>query len=122
MKKSKLLEKWEKARDDLGLEIVAPFEVELSDKTKVCANFLVKNFGAKNGMLIFTDYAIVRPYHNELSSLGYGFSVLDEPRNAANEIYVCEDFIEMLSDWGWSGDKALKPEWIIDLDENNLPI
>jgi hypothetical protein len=45
--------------------------------------------------------------------LGYGFSTLTEPDRAypfnAEEK---EAFIEMLSEWGWSGDPDEEPEWL----------
>lgn len=99
---------WQVAERDLKLEIVAPFEVTLLSRTILRAEFLVRHFGAKNGMLVFTDYRLVRPYDEELVNLGYGYSVMDRD----NESYVREDFIDVLSDWGWSGDKARKPIWL----------
>jgi hypothetical protein len=114
MTKSKLLSKWEAAREDLGLEIIAPFCLKIGNKVSIQAEFLVKNFGASNGMLVVTDYAMVEGYGKQLSSLGYGFSVLEEPSNKANEAYDREIFIGMLSEWGWSGVESEKPDWIIE--------
>jgi len=111
MSKSKLIAEWEAARDDLGIEIVAPYEVDLGNNIKFRAEVLVKNFGGEKGMLIVTDYNAIEPYAEQLVSLGYGWSVLEEP----TEPYNREIFIHMLSEWEWTGDEARKPHWIQDL-------
>jgi len=112
MAKSKLTAKWEEARDDLGIEIVAPYEVDLKNGIKVRAELLVRTFGARIGTLVFTEIDAVWPHRNELSSLGYGYSVLDEPTDKANELYDRELFIDMLSEWEWTGTEAEKPSWL----------
>jgi hypothetical protein len=112
MNQSKLLKEFETARDDLDIELIAPFELNLGNNTKIRAEFLVKNFGARNGMLIVKDYETVAPYLKPIADLGYGFSVLEEP--SGNSVYDREVFVELLSDWGWSGDKGAKPSWLKD--------
>ena len=112
MSKSKLVEKWEAARDDLGLDIVVPYEVDLGNNVKLQAKLLVRNFGARNGILVFTDMDLVWPHRNELSNLGYGYSVLDEPTDKTNEAYDRDLFIDMLSEWEWTGGEATRPSWI----------
>lgn len=101
---------WKAAEDDLGLEIVAPFEVCLASTQNLVAKFLVKNFGERNGMLVFTDYEAIKPHQEQLHDLGYGFSILESQHE--NEVYTREDFIDLLSEWGWTGDIAMKPKWI----------
>ncbi|ULG94611.1 hypothetical protein FH584_20195 (plasmid) [Leptospira interrogans] len=61
-------------------------------------------------MLIITNYEDVEPYLEKIYEAGYGFSTLSEP--SENEQYSRKDFIELLSDWGWTGDVNLKPEWL----------
>lgn len=112
MDKSKLIEKWEAARDDLGLDIVAPYDAYLKNDTKLRAKLLVKNFGARNGTLVFTDLDLVWPHRDELSKLGYGYSVLDEPTSKTDEAYDRDLFIDMLSEWEWLGDEASRPNWL----------
>lgn len=105
---SDLWPNWQIAQRELKLEIVAPFEVTLPNGTTLEAAFLVRHFGAKNGMLVFTDYRNVGPYDQEIVNLGYGYSVIDGDDGS----YAREDFIDVLCDWGWSGDKARKPKWL----------
>lgn len=61
-------------------------------------------------MLIFNRYDIVAPHVDEIVAMGYGFSVLDEP--TPTEAYSCNDVIDVLKDWGWSGRSSGKPEWL----------
>ena len=109
MTKSKLLREWETARDDLGIEIIAPYEVDLGNNVKIRAEILVRNFGGRNGTLIFTNSDVFWPCRDQLCNLGYGYSVLEEPK----ETYDREIFIEMLSEWEWDGDEAKKPIWLM---------
>jgi hypothetical protein len=109
----KLLEKWKAARDDLNLEIVTPYEVEVGNNLRVHAESLVKYFGGKNGTLIFTNIDAFRPVGEELCDQGYGISVLDEPTSEANELYNRDLFINLLSEWEWTGDDRAKPDWLI---------
>jgi hypothetical protein len=119
MGKSRLVEEWEAARDDLGLEIVAPYDLRITGNVAVRAEVLVRNYGARNGMLIVTDYAVIQPWLKPLEALGYGFSTLEEPTGDGREAYDRGTFIEMLSDWGWSGPEAEKPEWIMAPSDEN---
>jgi hypothetical protein len=106
---TKLLQFWHKAADDLGLEITAPFNLSLSSGCKLEAILLIHQFGGAKGMLIFTNYGDVEPYVNEIVDAGYGFSILDEP--GEHEEYNKEEYIELLTDWGWCGDNDSWPVW-----------
>lgn len=105
-----LIEEWEAARDDLGIEIVAPYVVDLGDGKKLFVPILIKHFGHKQGMLVVSDFQALKPYEHQLWAMGYGMSVLEEPTDP----YDREVMIELLSDWGWTGDPAQKPAWIRD--------
>ena len=107
---SRLLEELQLAKKDLSLDIVIPFNLPLSSGIIIKSQALLKNFGAKNGMLIISKYDQVADHLEELSEKGYGFSVLDEPTE--NEDYKRSEYIEMLKDWGWSGNLESTPEWL----------
>ena len=107
---SKLLQFWQKAASDLGLQITAPFSLILGSGNSLEVILLVHQFGAAKGMLVFTSYDAVAPYINEIVDAGYGFSVLDDPKE--DEDYDKEDFIELLADWGWSGETEAQPDWL----------
>lgn len=105
----KLLYFWQKAATDLDLQIVVPFKFTLATGNHLEPILLVKQFGATNGMLIFGGYDQIASNIDELHSAGYGFCVLEEP--LVNEEYNREDFVEMLKDWGWSGNEE-RPNWL----------
>ncbi|EKO89355.1 hypothetical protein LEP1GSC151_2152 [Leptospira interrogans serovar Grippotyphosa str. LT2186] len=107
---TKLQKIWKDAAENLNLEVEIPFSIILADNLKINVSVLLKNFGAKNGMLIITNYEDIEPYLEKIYEAGYGFSTLSEP--SENEQYLRKDFIELLSDWGWTGDVNLKPEWL----------
>lgn len=77
MSKTRLQHKWEQVQADLGLDIIAPFRLELGDHV-IHAELLVKSFGSQNGMLIVNNYRCVKDHLEQLQKLGFGFSVQDE--------------------------------------------
>ena len=104
-----LLEIWLKASQDLGLRIQAPFRLVMRTGVTVAARLHLSDFGAVNGMLIFTNYSDLRPHAEEVVAAGYGYSTLSEP--SQGEHYDRARFVEMLQDWGWSGPEHLRPGW-----------
>jgi hypothetical protein len=107
---SKVLTVWQQASNDLGLGIVAPFDLRLPSGTQINALFLLKKFGARNGMLIVSNFDEVSQYIDEITQAGYGFSVFEE--RYADETYVRDEFVEVLRDWGWSAPPDLRPAWL----------
>jgi hypothetical protein len=111
-----LIEQWRQAAADLGLAIEAPFLLQLQDG-RIEARLLLRNFGAANGMLIVTDFSVVRPFVDEVDAGGYGFSTLSEPSSRA--AYDRDTFVEMLCDWGWSGPEQERPVWCVVADADS---
>ncbi|WDD97738.1 hypothetical protein [Thalassomonas actiniarum] len=103
----KLLKFWKMTSKELNIEIDIGHSLVLSSGTQIESLFLVKNFGAEKGMLILPKGLDIVSYQDEINQLGYGYSFLSEPFD--NEEYSVEDYAELLDDWGWSGDPALKP-------------
>lgn len=97
---------WQQAATDLGLEIVAPFTVNLADGI-LDVPVLLRNFGGRLGLLLTTDYQQLEPFESEVVDAGYGFAVLSEPM--AGETYSRKDILEVLSDWGWAGSDHERP-------------
>ena len=106
----KLLELWQIAASDLNLQVCAGYVLQLASGSTLEPTLLVKQFGARKGMLVFTNYDEVAPHIDEIFKYGYGFSILDEPRQS--EDYEREEYIELLSDWGWSKSDESKPSWL----------
>ena len=108
---SALLDLWQVAASDLGFVVDGPVTIEVGG-TRMSVPVFVEGFGAVRGMLIVTSYSDVKPHIEALAHAGFGYSVMSEPRQ--NETYDRESFIEMLSDWGWSGSPQERPAWVVD--------
>lgn len=98
------------ACDALGLNADIGFLLILSDGHKIPTVARIPGLGAANGMLVFCSYEQIRAYTDELLQMGYGYSILDEP--LPNEKFDLASYRDMFTDWGWSGEEALKPEWM----------
>lgn len=115
MIKSNLVKEFEIAAKDLGLEIEAPFSLEIEEGIVINIDILLKNFGNREGMLVVNKFEKLSPYANKLVELGYGISTIGEP-DSPDEFHR-NVFIEMLSEWGWCGPENEKPDWVIDRDD-----
>ena len=108
---SLLRQYWKQAGKDLGFEVEAPFQVCLPNAGSITVDLLVKNFGAKNGMLIVTDFNKISDFADYLvNNMGYGYSTLSDYN--VGDPYIQEDLVEVLQDWGWTGDPAKQPSWL----------
>lgn len=113
---SRLIEKfWKRAGVDLGIKIEAPFDLALKDGSVLRFEVLVKDFGAKLGMLITTDHTKIKKSKEELESLEYGYSVMSD--YSTEDSYNLEGFKYMLKDWGWSGNPELAPVWLENVSD-----
>ena len=87
---------WVEVSERLSLSIRLSHEVRLTGKT-LTVPVLLEGYGAENGMLLVTDYALLRDAIDEIVELGYGFSCLDEPSPGPID---WASVLEMLQDWG----------------------
>jgi hypothetical protein len=102
------LETWLlRACDALGLKADLSFTVRMGSSADIRCVARIQNLGAENGMLVVHCYEDVRPYVDQLAKAGYGYSVLDEPRE--DEVFDLDSFQEMFRDWGWSGSEKDRP-------------
>ncbi|MFA6266177.1 MAG: hypothetical protein WC670_10760 [Pseudolabrys sp.] len=101
---------WKRVAEDLAIDVVVPFEVQFSDGSQLKVSALIKDFGAKLGMLVSADFAVLRPYTDKIAQAGYGFS---SNFGASPDEYERANMIEVLKDWGWSGGAdRKKPSWL----------
>jgi hypothetical protein len=107
---SRLGRNWVEVGEALGVEVVTPYAVALPSGNTVNAAALVRLFGSPKGMLIVSNYDVVRLHLQELEQAGYGFSVLDEPSEGTP--LVLQEYVDILSDWGWLGRKTDAPWWL----------
>ena len=96
MKTTPFQREWIEISESLGLSIQLSYEIELGDR-RLTVPVLLEGFGANKGMLLVTDYDLIRDVAEELVNLGYGFSCLSEPWS---EPIDRESVEEMLRDWG----------------------
>jgi len=99
-----------RASEALGLRCETEYVVGLSSGEALESVAYLQDLGAPNGMLILRSGEKALLHAAELSRMGYAFSVLEEPRS--DEIFDLESVIGMFSDWGWSGSKSARPQWM----------
>jgi hypothetical protein len=97
---SKLLEWLELACSALNLDLDINYSIDMNSGQSLVALARIRNIGAKNGMLIISSSNQVAQFVSQLSIMGYGFAVLDEPR--PDEDFNLESFREMFGDWGYT--------------------
>lgn len=107
---SPLVRDWLKAASVLGLKVEAPCMVALPSGATVVADVLVHQFGASKGTLILRRYDDIRQQISELQAVGFGFSVMSDPRQ--NEAFEVQQYVDVLRDWGWSGAPDEEPLWM----------
>jgi len=103
-----LVRAWSDARNDLKIDVVAPFDLMIDDTELKCVA-LLRQFGFRNGMLVMDDSTLDETFGLAKVAVerGYGFSYLGRGFTT----YQRESFIEALNDWSWNGDAAGAPDW-----------
>jgi len=96
---------WQRATEDLKIDVVSPFEFILCDGSEVRASALVKHFGGANGMLVDIDYD--PSLADKIAAAGYGYCA-----NFWRAEFNRSSMIEVLRDWGWTGPAKQKPDWL----------
>ena len=97
---------WARAAKDLGVEIVVPYTLEVSQVERYEFACLLPQFGATNGMLLRTTHdkaASVAAAANE-----FGVSEMYAETRLEYEV---SSYIECLCDWGWVSKDQSPPEW-----------
>lgn len=75
---------------------------------KIRARVLVRNFGARLGMLVVSDDSEIWSARDEIVAQGYGFSVMSD--SEPNDEYDRDGYIELRADWTWTGFAAERPK------------
>ena len=107
---SLLADSIERACNELGLQSDIGFEVKLDGGHTIRTKARVRDFGAPQGMLIVSEFKIIKLFRDELTSAGFGYSTIDEPQRP--EDFTVESWKHIFRDWGWSGPELLCPEWL----------
>ena len=95
---------WHEAQTDLGIRVVAPFEITIESGEAVIEVF-IPNFGGPNGAVALSN--ATSHYRKSLAAMGFFASILFPPYRS----YSRERFIDTLNDWQWFGPAEEKPDW-----------
>ena len=96
---TKLADWFAEAGAHYGLPVDVNFALRLSDDRQLTSVIRISGVGGDEGMLIFSDYAAIRADAAELVSMGYGYSVMNEPPSDAR--FDLASFEDVFADWGW---------------------
>src|SRR5436305_401446 len=61
-----LQRQWQHAAKQLGLQVETPFRVSFDDGSHVEVEVLLRGFGARNGMLVLSDYRTIEKKKDEI--------------------------------------------------------
>lgn len=95
---------WRRAAADLGFVFTFQFTLDHDGRAFLFFGH-VPQFGAKNGMLVLTEYDAAAC--EAAAMCGFGYSCISESADP----YDRQDFIELLQDWGWSASEDEAPAW-----------
>ena len=76
---TKLADWFVEAGAHYGLPVDVDFALHLSDGRQLNSVIRISGVGGDKGMLIFSDYEAIRADTAELLSMGFGYSVMNEP-------------------------------------------
>jgi hypothetical protein len=115
--------KFQRAAEDLGLEIVMPFQIKL-EGTTISAPLLLRNFGDENGVVLMVTSdpsSILDSDLKLLQKYKYYWSISDEQSIKDDPIasYDRDSFVGMLRDWGWTGPSNNRPSWLPSESHHN---
>jgi len=105
MARDELISKaWLEAAADLGIRVVAPFELQVEGGARVSFEAHIPDFGGPKG-------TVAAGADNRIAGVreqnGYFPSDLGSPYRR----YIRQLFIDTLLDWGWSGEPGAEPPW-----------
>jgi len=105
----RMSEDWQRAKRELGIRVDAPAEILLGGGTLIRVPALVHDFGAPRGTVVVVRHEELRPYRESLLERGYSYSSYGVPD--LNRPFDRENTIDMLCEWGWSGEMGKQPGW-----------
>ena len=97
----------------VGLALHLSVEIDkiiyLSNGEEILASIYLANFAGPKGIMIFSHSKLMWPVRDVINADGYGYSVMTIP---ADDFVDIESYKEVLIDWGWTGDRSRRPQWI----------
>jgi hypothetical protein len=106
---SNLGRRWIALGEALGFRVIAPARVEFSPRRVLHIDAFVVGFGAPRGMLLVTDFEVVREFVGRIDASGYSFATLSDPGTTDLEDEDLDRALEMLDEWVWARDPTTEP-------------
>ena len=96
---------------ELGLRLSLDYAITFADGKTISFEAYLPDLGSPSGTLVSdSSLELDAATRNELRSRGLGLSTYGEP--PPSELFDIEGYIEMFSEWGWSGEIERKPSWM----------
>ncbi|OYY63892.1 MAG: hypothetical protein B7Y49_11770 [Sphingomonas sp. 28-62-11] len=96
-----LVSAWKVAASVLGLQLVAPYLLDIADGTAIWVEGFLPDFGGSRGMIFRGISCSAPPTDLYVSLISDAYRQFDRAR-----------FVETLSDWGWYGAADERPGWL----------
>jgi hypothetical protein len=109
-----MTERLERAAKELDLEIQLDPWIRLKRGDSVRAHALFPHLGGPGGMAVFS-LGQSKDLLTEESTDGIGFAFLSEPHRS--EGFDIDAWLEVFTDWGWSGSPEIRPTWMLSSDD-----
>ena len=103
----RLVQTWLEAARDLGIRVVAPYELALRTGETVLCEAFIPDFGSAAGAVQLSAKN-ERRVRRALRGSGVWVSATGRKARLA---YDRGYYIDMLNDWGWFGPKGRQPDW-----------
>jgi len=97
MSLTNLQRQWQHAANQLGLRVETPYSVRLPDGSSIEVEVHLHGYGARNGMLVLSDYAVIEEKKDAILAAGFGCSCYGPIPES--EVTSLDGFDEILSDW-----------------------
>ncbi len=104
----RLIARWKTAATKLGIEVVAPVELQDAAGIAFSCEVFLPDFGSDNGALIVSPKT-ERRIRPQLRSLSDTIFIVHESGSAYKQTHVVEE----LMDFGWFGKPGEEPDWYI---------
>lgn len=96
---------WRRAAQELGIRVVAPYDVSLVGGRAARVEAYVQDFGSVRGAIVLSQRT--GNLAAEMNRNGHWHSILTESHRAWDR----KRFIDTLNDWGWFGPEGQEPDW-----------
>jgi hypothetical protein len=95
---------WVEAAADLGIRVLAPFQVTTDEGNIFIFEAYIAEFGSPQG-------TVVGNIDNRIPGVRQNNGFFAADLGPSYRIYARQLFLDTLNDWGWFGDEGKEPPW-----------